>query len=59
MSRSEARTRQAIEADASVVVTGCPFCLTMLSDGVKELNASDTLRAAELAQLLAEACELP
>lgn len=54
---NQARTRQAIDAGASVVVTGCPFCLTMLSDGVKELDIADRLRATDLAQLVAEACE--
>jgi len=52
------RTRQAISADANVVVTGCPFCLTMLSDGIKELEVSEKIRATDLAQLVAEACDL-
>ena len=55
---NQARTQQAIDTGAALLVTGCPFCLTMLSDGIKELEVSERLRAADLAQLVAEACEL-
>ena len=41
-----------------MAATGCPYCLTMLSDGVKELDAADKLRAVDLAWLVAEACGL-
>ena len=55
---NQARTKQALACGAATVATGCPYCLTMLSDGVKELDAADKLRAVDLAWLVAEACGL-
>ncbi|OPZ58462.1 MAG: succinate dehydrogenase/fumarate reductase iron-sulfur subunit [Deltaproteobacteria bacterium ADurb.Bin510] len=55
---NQARTRQALDCGAATVVSACPFCLTMLSDGVKELALDDKLRAVDLACLVAEACGL-
>ena len=33
---NNARTDQAIATNASTIAVGCPFCLTMLSDGIKD-----------------------
>ncbi len=55
---NQKRTQQALDAGVDVVCTGCPFCLTMLSDGVKELEAEDRLKAVDLAWLVAEAAGL-
>ena len=47
-----ARTEQALQVQPSVIGTGCPYCLTMLSDGTKALAAEDRLRALDVAELL-------
>ena len=36
------RARQVLETGADVVAVGCPFCMTMLEDGVSAVQSSDT-----------------
>jgi Fe-S oxidoreductase len=36
-----------------VVAVGCPFCLTMLKDGVAELGKEDTMKVVDLAEIVA------
>jgi len=35
------RAAQAIEVKADVIAVGCPFCLTMMSDGIKALDIAE------------------
>ncbi len=49
---NEMRTEQAIACAADVVGTACPFCLTMLSDGIKVKEVD--LKALDLAEILAQ-----
>ncbi|MSQ10763.1 MAG: (Fe-S)-binding protein, partial [Dehalococcoidia bacterium] len=51
------RTQQALDTGASVVATGCPFCVLMMEDGVRGKNAEDQLQVKDLAELVAEALE--
>jgi len=48
-----ARTEQALETGASTIATSCPFCLTMLSDGVQSKMATQT-KVLDIAELLNE-----
>ncbi len=50
------RTRQALATGAEVVATNCPFCMTMMKDGLAEAesNASGRVSAADIAELLAD-----
>jgi Fe-S oxidoreductase/nitrate reductase gamma subunit len=48
------RTEQAIETGASVVATGCPFCMQMFEDGIKAKGAEERLRVHDIAELIAE-----
>lgn len=50
-----ARTDEILGAQVGLVATACPFCLTMLEDGVRTREAGARLRTADLAELLAEA----
>jgi Fe-S oxidoreductase len=43
------------KTDAQTVITSCPFCLTMLSDAVKEKGFEDQYVVKDLAELLKEA----
>jgi Fe-S oxidoreductase len=36
------------------VAVGCPFCLTMIEDGMKELNKDEEIRTRDIAELVAE-----
>ncbi|TAL12021.1 MAG: (Fe-S)-binding protein [Chloroflexota bacterium] len=51
-----ARTDQALSTGASTVATECPFCMTMMKDGLEaaEGNAGGEVRAIDIAELLAE-----
>jgi len=51
------RTQEALATQAATIGTGCPFCLTMLSDGVKEENAAERVEVRDIAELLLEAVE--
>ena len=53
---NEERTRQALATGAGTVATNCPFCMTMLRDGLAsaEGNASGAVSAVDIAELLAE-----
>lgn len=49
------RTEQALETQAGVIAAGCPFCMTMMSDGVKEKNMHDKVQVKDLAELIDDA----
>jgi Fe-S oxidoreductase len=51
-----ARTDQALATGASTVATECPFCMTMMKDGLEAAdgNRAGTVRAIDIAELLAE-----
>ena len=53
------RTEEALATGAEVIGTGCPFCMTMLSDGLKEKGASDRAQVKDIAELVLEAIESP
>jgi Fe-S oxidoreductase len=52
---NQKRTKEVEAAGAKTVCTACPFCYTMLSDGIKELELSEKLQAFDIAQLVAKA----
>lgn len=53
-----ARTEEALETTPEVIATGCPFCNTMMTDGVKAKNKESDVRVLDLAELIASAGEL-
>lgn len=48
-----ARTEEALEAEAQVVAVACPFCNTMMTDGVKAKDAQLQVKVFDIAELLA------
>ena len=48
------RTEQAIETGASVVATGCPFCMQMFDDGIKAKGVEESMRVQDIAELIAQ-----
>jgi Fe-S oxidoreductase len=52
------RTEEAIETGASIIASGCPFCMTMLSDGVKSKEKEADVKVLDLAELIATAEDL-
>jgi Fe-S oxidoreductase/nitrate reductase gamma subunit len=55
---NQKRTTEVQEAGAKTVCTACPFCYTMLSDGIKELELEEQLQAVDIAILVAKAAGL-
>ncbi|RCW47816.1 (Fe-S)-binding protein [Paenibacillus prosopidis] len=51
---NHARTAQALEVKPSVISSACPYCLTMMEDGLKAMSADDRVVARDVAELLAE-----
>ena len=54
---SEMRTDQALATGASVLATACPFCLQMFEDAIKAKEAEESIRAMDIAELVAAAIE--
>lgn len=46
------RTEQALATNASVIAANCPFCMTMLSDGVKAKDMGEKVKVVDLAELV-------
>ncbi len=46
------RTREALGTGAEVIASNCPFCMTMLSDGVKT-NEKEDLKVLDIAEMIA------
>jgi heterodisulfide reductase subunit D len=49
------RTEEALATGATTIAVACPFCMTMLSDGVKSKNREGDVQVKDLAELIAEA----
>jgi Fe-S oxidoreductase len=49
------RTEQALAVNPSVISSGCPYCLTMLSDGTKAKEVEETVSTYDVAELLEKA----
>ncbi|MGA8883617.1 MAG: (Fe-S)-binding protein, partial [Acinetobacter sp.] len=47
-----ARTEQALSVNPSVISSGCPYCLTMLSDGTKAKEVEESVDTLDVAELL-------
>lgn len=52
------RTEEALDVKANIIATGCPFCMTMMTDGVKSKDKEATVFVKDLAELIAEAQDL-
>ncbi len=47
-----ARTEQALAVNPTVISAGCPYCLTMLSDGTKAKEVEESVSTYDVAELL-------
>ncbi|ADX68142.1 (Fe-S)-binding protein [Weeksella virosa] len=52
------RTKEALQESPDVIATGCPFCNTMMTDGVKHFEKEKTVLVKDLAELVMEAKDL-
>jgi Fe-S oxidoreductase len=52
------RTEEALALKPDVIATGCPFCMTMMTDGVKHFNKEAEVKVQDVAELIANALDL-
>jgi Fe-S oxidoreductase len=52
------RTEEALETGAEIIVTACPYCMVMITDGLKYKNSEDKVRNYDIAELVCMALEL-
>ena len=52
------RTEDALETNANIIATGCPFCNTMMTDGVKNKEKEDSVSVIDVAELIANAIDI-
>lgn len=52
------RTEDALNTRPDIIATACPFCMTMLTDGLKYKNREEEIKNYDIAELLAEAMDL-
>ncbi len=52
---NQERTDEAMDTGADYVAVGCPFCNTMLTDGVKEKDRQDYIKVLDIAEMVAKA----
>jgi len=52
------RTEQALETQPEIIAAGCPFCNTMMTDGVKNKEKENDIEVKDIAELIAIAEDL-
>lgn len=52
------RTEDALEVKPNVIATGCPFCNTMMTDGIKAKNKEEEIEVLDVAEMIAQAQDL-
>ena len=49
---NQTRTEQLLEVNPDTVVVNCPYCMTMISDGVKEIDEEGKIPVLDICELL-------
>jgi heterodisulfide reductase subunit D len=52
------RTEEALATSPTTIATGCPFCNTMMTDGVKNFNKENDVEVLDIAEMIATAADL-
>ena len=52
------RTEDALKTGASVIATACPFCMTMMTDGLKYKNKEEEIKNYDIAEMVAQTLNL-
>ncbi len=52
------RTEEALETKPEIIAAGCPFCNTMMTDGVKSKEKEDSIAVMDVAEMIANAQDL-
>ena len=51
------RTEDALETNSNIIATGCPFCNTMMTDGIKNRNEEVNTEVLDIAEIIAQAIQ--
>jgi Fe-S oxidoreductase len=52
------RSEEALGLEPNIIAAGCPFCNTMMTDGVKHFNKEGEVKVLDVAELIAQAADL-
>ncbi|MDP1624124.1 MAG: (Fe-S)-binding protein [Bacteroidales bacterium] len=52
------RTEEALQTGAKVIATACPFCMTMLTDGIKYKNREEDVKNLDIAELIVQSLNI-
>jgi Fe-S oxidoreductase len=52
------RTEEALETQPNIIAAACPFCNTMMSDGIKNKEKEGEVQVMDIAELIANAQDL-
>ncbi len=52
------RAEEALEHNPDIIAVGCPFCNTMMTDGVKHFNKEDKTKVLDIAEMIVNAKDL-
>jgi heterodisulfide reductase subunit D len=52
------RTGEALETGADIIATACPYCMVMMTDGLKYRNREESVKNYDIAELVAMAIGL-
>ena len=50
------RTEEALSTGAKIIAVACPFCMTMVRDGIKSESREEELKNLDVVEVLARAC---
>jgi Fe-S oxidoreductase len=54
---NQERIHEALDTQSTIVAAACPFCNTMLTDGVKSQEKEDSVKVLDVAELVAASME--
>jgi Fe-S oxidoreductase len=52
------RTEEALRTEATVIATACPFCMTMITDGIKYKNREEEVKNLDIAELIVQSLKI-
>lgn len=52
------RTEDVLKTNCDIIATACPFCMTMITDGLKYKNKEEEVTNLDIAEIIADALEL-
>jgi Fe-S oxidoreductase len=52
------RTEEALDTGADIIATACPYCMVMMTDGLKYKNREEDVKNYDIAELVAQALDI-